>query len=162
MSPEVDVTYRAVSGNALRTRWDDEPLVLITNHRDRGGVVELSWATEPLRSGWVARRTRVTFADVIEYRWRYFDVDVDRGEEGALELGEITDSARIAELRSQGFESELRHYKISFDEHGRYDVICTDLHVEYRPASRTGSPEPAWTDSPEPAGSGEPLPHEGF
>ncbi|HEX5995097.1 MAG TPA: hypothetical protein VFY84_08165 [Jiangellales bacterium] len=53
------------------------------NHRDQYGELELSWATEPARSGWVARRRRVTFTGVVEYRWRYFDVDVDSGEEGA-------------------------------------------------------------------------------
>jgi putative transposase len=36
-----------------------------------------------------ARRTRVTFSDVAEYRWRYFDVDSDSPEEGGLELGAL-------------------------------------------------------------------------
>jgi hypothetical protein len=149
------VTYRAVPGSALRTRWDDEPSVVVINHRDQGGVVELSWATEPARSGWVPGRTRATFTGVVEYRWRYFDVDADSGEEGALELGEITDSRRVAALRGQGFDSDLRHYLVSFDEHGRYDVICSGLRVEYRAGSSTGSPERAWTGSPGSEGNGE-------
>ena len=142
------MTYRAVPGKDLGTRWDDEPSMVVTNRRDQGGVIELSWATEPIRPGWVPGRTRATFDDVLEYRWRYFDVDEDSAEEGGLELGEITDSRRVAELSRQGFHFGLRHYVISFDEHGTYDVICTGLRVEYRAGSPAGSPEPAWTASP--------------
>jgi hypothetical protein len=128
------VAYRGVPGDGLRTRWDDQPVVLITNHRDAFGTLELSWATEPVSDRWVPRRTRVVFEDVVEYRWRYWDV-VERAapEEGGLELGELEDSDRVSALMEQGFDSDLRHFRISFDEHGKYDVICRRIRIEYEP-----------------------------
>lgn len=128
------MAYRSVPGDGLRTRWDDQPVVLITNHRDAFGTVELSWATEPVSDRWVPRRTRVVFEDVVEYRWRHWDVDERAApEEGGLELGELEDSDRVTALVEQGFDSDLRHFRISFDEHGRYDVICRRLQIEYEP-----------------------------
>jgi hypothetical protein len=133
------VAYRSVPGHGLRTRWDDQPVVLITNHRDTFGTLELSWATEPVSEHWVPRRTRVVFEDVVEYRWRYWDVGERAGrEEGGLELGELEDSDRVTALVQQGFDSDLRHFRISFDEHGRYEVICRRIQIEYetrRPAT---------------------------
>jgi hypothetical protein len=128
------VAYRCVSGDVLRTRWDDQPVVLITNHRDTFGTLELSWTTEPASEHWVPRRTRVVFEDVVEYRWRYWDVGERAGpEEGRLELGELEDSDRVTALVEQGFDSDLRHFRISFDEHGTYDVICRRIQIEYEP-----------------------------
>jgi hypothetical protein len=135
------VTYRTVRGDGLRTRWDDQPVVAIGNRRDAFGTVTLSWATEPVREGWVAQRTRVTFQGVVEYRWRYFDVDNEAAEEGGLELGEIQDSDRVTELRRQGFDHDLRHLRISFDEHGTYDVICRTFFIDYRAATRDRTEE---------------------
>ncbi len=131
------MTYRSLPGEGLRTRWDDQPVVRISNRRDAFGTVELSWATQPSNDGWVAARTRVTFHDVVEYRWTYWDVvDGERPEEGSLELGEIEDSDRVAALVGQGFDSNLRHFRISFDEHGTYDVICRHIRIEYEPRRR--------------------------
>jgi hypothetical protein len=139
------LTYRSVPGEGLRTRWDDQPVVLISNRRDAFGMMELSWATQPLMEGWVARRTRVVFDDVVEYRWRYWDViersprravDGEWPEDGGLELGEIEDSARVTALVEQGFDRDLRHFRVSFDEHGTYDVICRRIRIEYQPRQR--------------------------
>jgi hypothetical protein len=131
------LTYRSVPGEGLRTRWDDQPVVRISNRRDAFGTVELSWATQPASDGWVAQRTRVVFADVVEYRWRYWDVvEGERPEQGHLELGEIEDSERVAALVEHGFDSDLRHFRISFDEHGKYDVLCRRIHIEYEPRQR--------------------------
>jgi hypothetical protein len=58
----------------------------------------------------------------------------------APELGEITDSDRIAELRRQWFNLDLHHLRVSFDEHGTYQVMCLDFRVEYRAAAATAQP----------------------
>jgi hypothetical protein len=133
------LAYRSVPGEGLRTRWDDQPVVRIGNRRDDAGTMELSWATEPISAAWVPGRTRVVFDDVIEYHWRYWDVDerLEPPEErGGLELGEIEDSARLTALVQQGFDTDLRHFRISFDDHGTYDVICRRIRIEYEPRRR--------------------------
>jgi hypothetical protein len=126
------LAYRGVPGEGLRTRWDDQPIVLISNRRDDFGTMEVSWATKPASDGWVAPRTRIVFDDVVEYRWKYWDVvDGEQPEEGGLELGELEDSDRVSALVDQGFDRDLRHFRISFDEHGTYDVICRSIRIQY-------------------------------
>ncbi|WP_432937222.1 hypothetical protein ACQPXM_24635 [Kribbella sp. CA-253562] len=146
------VKYRGLPGDHLRTRWDDEPVVVVTNHRDAFGTVELSWATEPIREDWVPRRTRVVFDDVVEYHWRFWDVE-ESGvpEDFGLELGELEGSERVTALVNQGFDDDLRHFRISFDEHGRYDVICRTMHIDYEPG-RELSPGTDDAQSNRPAG----------
>jgi hypothetical protein len=95
--------------------------------------MELSWATEPLRDGWVASRTRIVFDDV---------VDGGRPDEGGLELGELEDSDRLLALVEQGFDKDLRHFRIAFDEHGKYDVICRRLRIEHEPRRPATQPVP--------------------
>jgi hypothetical protein len=131
------VVYRRVPGEGLRTRWDDQPIVLISNHRDAFGTMELSWATQPVSDGWVASRTRIVFNGVVEYGWKYWDVeDGEAPEVGGLELGELLDSDRVSALVDQGFDRDLRHFQISFDEHGTYDVICRSIRIQYVPRHR--------------------------
>jgi hypothetical protein len=98
----------------------------------------------------VARRTRVTFSDVAEYRWRYFDVDSDSPEEGGLELGGAHRVEAARRVARQGFDANLRHFHISFDEHGTYDVICRDVLIEYQGDHPAGSGPPEWTTIPPP------------
>jgi hypothetical protein len=74
----------------------------------------------------------------VEYRWRQWDVDERAApEEGGLELGELEDSDRVTALVEQGFDSDLRHFRISFDEHDRYDVTCRHIRIEYEPRRST-------------------------
>ncbi|MEU0095559.1 hypothetical protein [Kribbella sp. NPDC006257] len=128
------MAYRVLPGDYLWTRWDAEPVLVVTNRGDAFGTMELWWATEPVREGWVARRTKVVFDDVVEYRWRYWDVQ-ESGvpEDFGLELGELEGSERVRALVEQGFDEDLRHFRISFDEHGRYDVICRTIKIEHEP-----------------------------
>jgi hypothetical protein len=124
--------------------------VVITNQRDAFGTLELSWATEPVRDRWVPRRTRVVFEDVVEYGWRHSDA-VERAapEEGGLELGELEGSERLTALAEQGFNWDLRHFRISFDEHGKYDVICRRIRIEYEPGRpATGDDDSAGPERP--------------
>lgn len=71
-------------------------------------------------------------------RWRYWDVDerLEPSDEGGLELAEIEDSARLTALVQRGFDTVLRHFRISFDDHSTYDVICRWIRIEYEPRRR--------------------------
>ncbi|WP_041289191.1 hypothetical protein [Kribbella flavida] len=124
--------------------------MVVRNRRDGFGSLELSWATQPVEQGWVASRTRVVFDDVVEYRWKYFDVDDDQAAEGGLELGELEGSDRLAALAAQGFDRELRHFLISFDEHGIYEVICRSIDIHHQPRRRAtpaDDTDEGWSDS---------------
>ncbi|GAB2651881.1 hypothetical protein GCM10009743_30090 [Kribbella swartbergensis] len=80
------------------------------------------------------------------YRWRDWDAGERAApEEGGLELGELEDSERLTALAEQGFNWDLRHFRIAFDEHGMYDVICRRVRIEYeprRPTTRADSATP--------------------
>lgn len=71
-------------------------------------------------------------------RWRYWDVDerLEPSDEGGLELAEIEDSARLTTLVQRGFDTVLRHFRISFDDHSTYDVIRRWIRIEYEPRRR--------------------------
>lgn len=140
------VAYRVVPGEGLRTRWDDEPTVVIRNKREAPATVELSFFTEPLEPGWIPRRTRLTFLKVLEYRWVEWEVGyhLTDQDDGALGLIEIAPSEHVAMMAEQGTSYDwsgripgamtadnVRHFRISFDEHGSYDLLCLELRIDY-------------------------------
>jgi hypothetical protein len=91
--------------------------------------------------------TEVTFSGVIEYRWirdRQFYLDTNPDDFG-FALIEILDSQLKERLLTSGpyrgfgpgerlggilEETRVRHFRIGFDEHGTYDVLCTDIAIK--------------------------------
>lgn len=135
------MAYRVVAGEALGTTWDDAPIVRVVN-RPAGNPTDvvIEYVSAPNRKS----TTRITFSNVIEYHWVDCDYDRVGPNAGDYEFGliEIVDSEFIARIiatspysdapagdRLGGVLSEvdLRHYRIGFDEHGTYDVVCTGM-----------------------------------
>jgi hypothetical protein len=71
-------------------------------------------------------------------------VHVGNRHDVAFRLIEITDSTEIERLLTSGrfssatpgqrlggvlAEDDLHHYRVTFDDHGTYDVICTDIAI---------------------------------
>jgi hypothetical protein len=82
--------------------------------------------------------TRLTFARVLEFAWSEFDRGVRlRDEDMAFSLIEVADSPlieRITQLVAErGWdERTLHHYRIAFDDHGFYEVVCAELTIDER------------------------------
>lgn len=141
------MTSHRVSGLGPRTSFAEYPTVTFQATPDQGPVsVTLEFDGELLDEERRRHITRVVFDDVLELRWiesRQYYVPTDQGEH-AFALIEITDSERVERMKSMGphrelpqgerlgllRESDLRHFRIGFDEHGTYDVLCTEITIE--------------------------------
>jgi hypothetical protein len=139
--------YRVVEGDGLRTRYAGAPAVVVHAVPDGPLALEVAFQSEPARVGTEAGFTRLWFEDVREYRWIAADQTYFAGNRDDFEFGliEIIDSEQIKRLLAEGLyadrppgqrlggtvdESELRHYRIGFDDYGSFDVICRGLRVE--------------------------------
>lgn len=139
---------RRLPGVGLRTTWAEAPEVAVIMHPNRGGFgLKLTFDGAPLDEQRCRTITEVTFSGVIEYRWItdkqfYLDTNPDDFE---FALIEILDSQLKERLLTSGpyrgfgpgerlggilEETRVRHFRIGFDEHGAYDVLCTDIALK--------------------------------
>jgi len=124
---------KPVPGGYLGTSWDDAPIVRFNNRSGgNGSDVLIEYVSE---AGGV-RRTLLTFSDVYRFDWIDEYIDDYVGDDFGFALIEILDSSVVRDLVSTGRRRdwlekvELRHYRIGFDDHGTYDVVCLGLTVE--------------------------------
>jgi hypothetical protein len=137
------MAIRVIEGEFLSTTWDDGPAVSVIT-RPSGNPTDL--VIEYVSAIGGKRKTRITFANVYQYSW--IDEFVDRDpnvDDFEFGLIEVLDSELIRRMiqfspyrdapegmRLGGVlkEFDLHHYRIGFDDHGTYDVVCTDLSVD--------------------------------
>jgi hypothetical protein len=145
--------YRKVDGDGLRTRYAGTPSVAVKAVHDGPVSVEISFQAESAPSGVVALFTRLSFADVLEYRWiatdqTYFVTNRDDFE---FALIEIVDSGQVDLMVREGMysdqpagrrlggvtdERKIRHFRIGFDDYGTFDIISTGVKIDrYRQVS---------------------------
>src|ERR1700753_2122584 len=132
------MAYRVVDGGLSCTTWDDQPTIAIRNMANQSTVLIIEFFSKPDEG----RRTRLTFDGVWRYEWTDFNLSYESSnrEDGEFALVEILDSAVISNILERGRwvedgphrdlrdvfrDAPLRHYRISFDDHGDYDVICS-------------------------------------
>jgi hypothetical protein len=139
--------HERVAGERLRTSYAGAPEVSLRGHN---GVTDCamrftSSLREPDGSHWT---TLLQFGHVLDFRFSDFELgpELRNPSDLAFALIEIHDSELLAELVASGSltrtaqpvtrVADLRHHRISFDDHGTYDVISTGLRVSYerRPA----------------------------
>lgn len=136
-----------VPGAGLRTSFADYPEVTFEVTPNQGPVtVTVEFDGELLDQDRRRHITRVAFISVKELRWvesRLGYVPTDQTD-GAFALIEITNSELIERMKNMGpyrdqppgerlgllNDSDLHHYRISFDEHGTYDVLCKEIAIE--------------------------------
>jgi len=143
------VVYEVVPGAYLGTGADDAPEVRVLTRR-AGNSTDLSISYHSFSEGKPDLFTTITFPNVVEYRW--VDGDWDRiwphPEDHEFTLIEIFNSELIERMiQSSPYrndptgerlggalrESDVHHYRISFDNHGIYDVISTQCAIESVP-----------------------------
>jgi hypothetical protein len=135
------MAYRLVDDGGLsRTSWDDQPTITVRNKASQSTTLVIEFFSEPN----AGRRTRLTFDAVWRYEWTEFSVGYEstNRKDGEFALVEILDSEVVSDMLEHGHWLEegphrnlrdvfhatpLRHYRISFDDHGEYDVICSQL-----------------------------------
>lgn len=113
---------------------------------DAPTTVSLSYQIESAAPGAVAQRVRLEFREVLAFRFGSFDLahEVSNPEDSALDLIEIEQSGWLNRLLTEGpnrwrpvgerlggvlAEDAPQHYRITFDDHGSYDILCLGLEV---------------------------------
>ncbi|TDD35528.1 hypothetical protein E1287_13700 [Actinomadura sp. KC06] len=114
--------------------------------------LRLEYVSSPGRPGDEQRVTRLVFGRVVQYAWGQFEFPLSLGnpQDSGFHLIEITDSELVRRIVEEGHfshyppgqragasvpEDELRHYRLGFDEHGYYDVVCADLEITHTTTS---------------------------
>jgi hypothetical protein len=129
------MNYRIVAGDAIATTFDDHPAVLVTN-RPAGNSPSLQ--IQYIAATGASRHTRIEFEGVFWYQWIDEDLEIYNHQPDDYEFGliEIVDSEEIRRwvtgppgrgLPGVLKESDLHHYRLGFQGHGTYDIICTDM-----------------------------------
>jgi hypothetical protein len=130
------VAHRAVEGDGLRTIYAFAPRAVISTERNDPTTFRLSFASSPIYSDDDdARTTLLTFEHVVEYEFNDFEFHRYSSNPQDVEFGliEILGSPIVAKIRSTGryIGDDLRHFRICFDDHGTYDVVCEQLRISY-------------------------------
>lgn len=132
----------------LTTGWDDGPSVQVSNRSNGTATLAITFFSGPGDTTAPATRSRIVFRGVFLYR--FIDIDLgyepDNRDDYEFTLIEVTDSALREDVytrgrwQNEGLErdlrivlppDQLRHYRIGFDDHGTYDVLCTEATVEH-------------------------------
>lgn len=131
--------YR-VPFEGLRTTYTESPHV---EFRSSGGRpdVRMCFAASPLVAG-RSSRAELVFESVLDFRFHDFEVGLTILDENDFEFGliECMESqtlhlfdrsaalSRTSSLILSG--SDLHHYRIAFDDHGTYDIVCLELELK--------------------------------
>lgn len=140
------MAYAHVAGGGLHTTYAEAPVVEVVTHREAMPDLSLVFRSAPTTEDVSAAFTKVVFRQILEYHWVNYLLDLELGNQGdlAFRLIEISDSDRLRRLVEAGIlgcanlsdrldekfnESDVRHYRICFDDHGTYEVICTEVSI---------------------------------
>jgi hypothetical protein len=133
------MTHRVVEGEGLGTSYAAAPRLRVLVKGDGPTGVEMEYASSPVYAdGQEFRVTRLTFERVVYYEWNIFEYHrkPSNPEDSAFGLIEISDSEIIEQIVATGRRlGGLRHYRITFDDHGTYDVVCERVDVAYSRSS---------------------------
>jgi hypothetical protein len=133
------MTHRVIEGEGLRTNYAFGPRLRVIVKRDGPTSVEMEYGSSPIYGdGQEFQVTRLTFEHVVYYEWNLFEYHrkPSNPEDSAFGLIEISDSQIIEEIVATGRRlGGLKHYRITFDDHGSYDVVCDRVDVAYTRSS---------------------------
>ena len=130
------MAHQRVGGEGLRTTYAFAPRVSTSTIRDGPTSIVLEFASSGIyRDGQEVRVTQLRFDHVVAYDWNDFEFHRYPSNPKDVELGliEMVDSPIVAEIRStERYVGEgLRHFRISFNDHGTYDIICEKIDISY-------------------------------
>lgn len=132
--------YCRIEGEGLRTTYAFAPRVTVSTIRDGPTTVQLEFGSSPVyQDNQEFRVTKLRCEHVVAYDWNAFEFHRLPSNSEDIELGliEITHSQVIAEImsRERYIGDPLHHLRISFDDHGTYDIICGIFSIAYATSS---------------------------
>ncbi|PYP84748.1 MAG: hypothetical protein DMF61_19200 [Blastocatellia bacterium AA13] len=139
------MAHRIIEIPGGRTTNDDAPEVKIVAPSDHPVTLIIMYYA----GGTAENRVfgELSFEHVLEYRWKAdfvcYEDHPEHEEDAKLGLIEIIDSRYVADMATKGQlrdypgkrfglglnETQVRHFRISFDDHGRYDIIALEVSV---------------------------------
>jgi hypothetical protein len=133
------VAHERVAGEGLRTTYTFAPHVVVSTLLNGPTAIQLEYAASPVHGA--VREfivTRLDFEHVVAYEWNAFEFHrhASNPDDVEFRLIEILDSPIVSEIRSSRryIGATLRHFRITFDDHGTYDIVCEAVHVSQRTA----------------------------
>jgi hypothetical protein len=128
--------YRRIDGEGLRTSYAFAPRFASSATRDGPTSVQLDFGSSPVyQDDQEIRVTKVRCERVVKYEWNAYEFHRLPGNPKDVEfrLIEITDSQLVEEIKSTGryIGEPLHHLRISFDDHGTYDIVCERFSIAH-------------------------------
>ena len=134
--------FEEVAGERLRTSFADAPAVSLEG---QGGSTEcvLRFDSSPVDADGLNWVTILRFAHVLDFRFSDFELGLELSNHDDFAytllrmvnselLRRFVDSAALHRTaRPVLDDSDLRHYRIAFDDHGTYDIVCTGIEISY-------------------------------
>lgn len=130
------MSHHRVEGEGLRTTYAFAPQFASSAKNDDVTNVRLSFASSPVhQEGQEFRVTELSFEHVVAYGWNDFEFHLlpSNADDNELGLIEIVDSEIVAAIRVTGryIGAGIHHYRICFDDHGTYDIVCKKISISY-------------------------------
>ena len=130
------MAHMRVEGEGLRTTYAFAPRVSTSTVRDGPTSIRLEFASSGIYcDDQEVRVTQLQFDHVVAYNWNDFEFHILTSNFQDVELGliEIADSPTVAEIRStkRYIGEGLHHFRITFDDHGTYDIVCEKITFSY-------------------------------
>jgi len=153
------MAYQQVSIPGETTQFDDCPQLVITGGGNTSLSVTVTYHASEIAADHTILLGEITFSDVLEFRWIENDVAYEEHprHEDDYDFGliEIQNSAYVEMMASRGGcrdltgarirgrpESEVRHFRMGFDEWGTLDVLATKIAMNSKRVPRRPPPQP--------------------
>jgi hypothetical protein len=137
------MSYVIVAEEGLATSRSGVPAIDFATIDDNHPVVRMTYTSSKLRDGVPFESVTLTFSRVLVMNWVEFDTGFLQcnDEDTEFTLIEITNSALLANIVARNpvapgeldWLREARHYRIAFDDHGTYDIVCYELQIDFKP-----------------------------
>ncbi|MFL5801987.1 MAG: hypothetical protein ACJ8CR_09635 [Roseiflexaceae bacterium] len=140
------MSYKTIDIPGGSTRFEDSPVVQIRGIKDGPVEVIIKYHARETTGGRPPLFGVITFTNVLEYRWTSDVIEYypyNDSENIAFGLIQILDSKHIKDIVTKGpwhslpnkrfgpniEESEVKHFRLIFDEYGQFDVIALGISV---------------------------------
>lgn len=130
------------------TKYDEVPVVFVQSPRNQPLTLTIRYIANTIDPQGSVTYGEIIFHGVLEYRWIVSDVEYEdfAEHEGDYTFGliQIEDSQYVERMAAKGpwrdfpnerfggviKEQDVKHYRIAFDDYGRFDVIALGVRVQ--------------------------------
>lgn len=141
------IPHKIIPNPGGSTRFEDGPTLQVSGDANSPISLSIKYHAAEIAANHPAMYGLIVFSSVLEYRWQegyleYEDFAAHK-DDYAFGLIEITNSEYIKNMVARGVrtdfpehrfgeginDADVKHYRIAFDEYGRFDVIALSVSV---------------------------------